>query len=407
MNLVLIFLWLGARSESNKINYPDNLCIHQLFGEQAAKTPKAIAVISEREQLTYQELNQRAQELANYLQSIGVKPEVIVGICLERSLEAVIAILAILKAGGAYLPLDPAYPQQRLEYIIQDAQISIVLTQTNLQAKIKSLTGTENNVQIIDLDLTFSPTSPHPYSPTPLTSNNLAYIIYTSGSTGKPKGVAIAHSSLVNFAQAAVGEYEINDQDRILQFASLSFDASVEEIYPCLIAGGTLVLRSEAMGYSPSLLLKKCSDYGITVLDLPTAFWHLLIEELISNPDLQLPRSIRLVIIGGEAVNPNKVTTWNRLVGNTCQLINTYGPTETTVVATTYKIPQQLDNLSTIPIGKPLPNIQTYILDKNLQPVSIGIPGELHIGGAGLARGYFDNSKLTKEKFIFSPPNPG
>ena len=392
---------------SNQINYPDNLCIHQLFEEQAAKTPKAIAVISEREQLTYQELNQRAQELANYLQSIGVKPEVIVGICLERSLEAVIAILAILKAGGAYLPLDPAYPQQRLEYIIQDAQISIVLTQTNLQAKIKSLTGTENNVQIIDLDLTFSPTSPHPYSPTPLTSNNLAYIIYTSGSTGKPKGVAIAHSSLVNFAQAAVGEYEINDRDRILQFASLSFDASVEEIYPCLIAGGTLVLRSEATGYSPSLLLKKCSDYGITVLDLPTAFWHLLIEELISNPDLQLPRSIRLVIIGGEAVNPNKVTTWNRLVGNTCQLINTYGPTETTVVATTYKIPQQLDNLSTIPIGKPLPNIQTYILDNNLQPVSIGIPGELHIGGAGLARGYFDNSKLTKEKFIFSPPNLG
>ena len=385
---------------SNQVDYPNNLCIHQLFEQQVAKTPNAIAVISEQEQLTYQELDRRAQELAVYLQSIGVKPEVIVGICLERSLEAIIAILAILKAGGAYLPLDPAYPQQRLNYIVQDAQISIILTQTNLQAKIKScVTATENNIQIISLDNNFKspPTSLHPYTPNP---DNLAYVIYTSGSTGKPKGVAIAHSSLVNFAQAAVQEYEITSSDRILQFASLSFDASVEEIYPCLIAGGTLVLRSEEMGYSPSLLLEKSRDYGITVLDLPTAFWHLLTEELASNPNLQLPESIRSVIIGGEAVNPNKVATWNRLVGNTCQLINTYGPTETTVVATTYKIPQQIDNLSTIPIGKPLPNLQTYILDKNLQPVAISVPGELHIGGAGLAKGYLNNPELTKEKFL-------
>jgi amino acid adenylation domain-containing protein/thioester reductase-like protein len=390
---------------SNQVNYPDNLCIHQLFEQQAAKTPNAVAVISEQEQLTYQELDRRAQELAVYLQTIGVKPEVIVGICLERSLEAIIAILGILKAGGAYLPLDPAYPQQRLNYIVKDAQISIILTQTNLQAKIKScVTATENNIKIISLDNNFKspPTSLHPYTPNP---DNLAYVIYTSGSTGKPKGVAIAHRALVNFAQAAVQEYEITSSDRILQFASLSFDASVEEIYPCLIAGGTLVLRSEEMGYSPSLLLEKSRDYGITVLDLPTAFWHLLTEELASNPDLQLPESIRSVIIGGEAVNPNKVATWNRLVGNTCQLINTYGPTETTVVATTYKIPQQIDNLSTIPIGKPLPNLQTYILDKNLQPVPIGIPGELHIGGVGVAGGYINNSKLTTEKFLI-PPAP-
>ena len=390
---------------SNRVNYPDNLCIHHLFERQAAKTPNAIAVVAEPEQLTYQELNRRAQELANYLQSIGVKPEVIVGVCLERSLKAIIAILAVLKAGGAYLPLDPAYPQQRLEHIIQDAKISIILTQTQLQAKIKScVTATENNIQIISLDSNFksSPASLQPYTPIP-TPKNLAYVIYTSGSTGKPKGVAIAHKNLVNFTRVAVQEYEIDSRDKVLQFASLSFDASVEEIYPCLIAGGTLVLRSQAMGYSPSLLLEKCGNYGITVLDLPTAFWHLLTEELANNPELQLPESIRLVIIGGEAVNPHKVTTWNRLVGNTCQLINTYGPTETTVVATTYKIPQQLDNLSTIPIGKPLPNLKTYILDKNLQPVPIGIPGELYIGGAGVAREYLNQPKLTKEKFINNP----
>ncbi|MEO0012373.1 MAG: hypothetical protein RLZZ535_762, partial [Cyanobacteriota bacterium] len=385
---------------NNRVSYQDNLCIHQLFEQQVAKTPDAVAVIFEEEQLTYQELNRRAEELAGYLQNIGVKPEVIVGICLERSLETIIAILAILKAGGAYLPFDSAYPQQRLDYLIQDAQIFLILTQNHLQAKIKScVNATQNDIQIIDInrDLTSFPTSLHPYTHN---SNNLAYVIYTSGSTGKPKGVAIAHSSLINFAQAAVQEYEITQSDRILQFASISFDASVEEIYPCLIAGGTLVLRSEEMGYSPSLLLEKSRNYGITILDLPTAFWHLLTAELEQNPQLQLPESIRLVIIGGEVVNPDKVASWNRLVGTSCQLINTYGPTEATVVATSYKIPHQIDNLATIPIGKPLPNLQTYILDKNLQPVALGLPGELYIGGVGVARGYLNRPELTKEKFL-------
>ncbi|MGL4884172.1 MAG: condensation domain-containing protein, partial [Waterburya sp.] len=225
---------------NTQVNYQDNLCIHQLFEQQVAKTPDAVAVIFEEEQLTYQELNQRAEELAGYLQNIGVKPEVIVGICLERSLETIVAILAILKAGGAYLPLDSAYPQQRLDYIIQDAQISLILTQNHLQAKIEScLTVSQNKIQIISLDsnLQYTPiceavchgtsfassfgTSRHPHKPNP---NNLAYVIYTSGSTGKPKGVAISHSSLVNFAQAAVQEYEITQSDRILQFASISFD---------------------------------------------------------------------------------------------------------------------------------------------------------------------------------------
>ncbi|MBW4537465.1 MAG: amino acid adenylation domain-containing protein [Pleurocapsa minor HA4230-MV1] len=408
---------------NTQVNYQDNLCIHQLFEQQVAKTPDAVAVIFEEEQLTYQELDRRAEELAGYLQNIGVKPEVIVGICLERSLETIIAILAILKAGGAYLPLDSAYPQQRLDYILEDAQISLILTQNHLQAKIKScLTVTQNNIQIICLDSNLPSISTSlqsgrkPFgfdsllmsvkpptatvSPCAPTSDNLAYVIYTSGSTGKPKGVAIAHSSLVNFAQAAVQEYEITQSDRILQFASISFDASVEEIYPCLIAGGTLVLRSEEMGYSPSLLLEKSRDYGMTILDLPTAFWHLLTAELEQNPQLQLPESIRLVIIGGEVVNPDKVASWNRLVGTSCQLINTYGPTEATVVATSYKISHQIDNLATIPIGKPLPNLQTYILNKNLQPVAIGVPGELYIGGIGVARGYLNRPELTKEKFI-------
>ncbi|NJL53670.1 MAG: AMP-binding protein [Hydrococcus sp. SU_1_0] len=213
----------------------------------------------------------------------------------------------------------------------------------------------------------------------------------------------IEHRALVNFAQAAVQEYEITQSDRIVQFASISFDASIEEIYPCLITGGTLVLRTEEMGYSPSLLLEKSNDYGITILDLPTAFWHLLTTELANKPQLKLPPSIRLVIIGGEAVNPKQVAIWNQLVGATCQLINTYGPTETTVVATSYRIPHHLDNVSTIPIGRPLPNLQTYILDQNLQPVPVGVLGELYIGGAGLARGYLNRPELTAEKFVVNP----
>ncbi|PSB08983.1 non-ribosomal peptide synthetase [Pleurocapsa sp. CCALA 161] len=391
---------------NTQVDYPDDQCIHQLFERQVAKTPEAIALIFEEQQLTYQELNQRANALAHYLQEIGVKAEVLVGICVERSLEMVIANLAILKAGGAYLPLDSTYPQERLDYIIQDAQISLILTQNHLQAKIAScVTVSQNKIQLISLDsnLPSSPTFLQSHKPNP---SNLAYVIYTSGSTGKPKGVEIPHRALVNFAQAAVQEYEITQSDRIVQFASISFDASIEEIYPCLIAGGTLVLRSEEMGYLPSLLLAKSCDYGITILDLPTAFWHLLTAELANNPQLQLPPSIRLVIIGGEAVNPKQVTIWNRLVG-TCQLINTYGPTETTVVATSYKIPHQLDNLSTIPIGRPLPNLQIYILDKNLQPVPVGVPGEIYIGGAGLARGYLNRPKLTAEKFVINPFTQG
>ncbi|NJK56422.1 MAG: amino acid adenylation domain-containing protein [Pleurocapsa sp. SU_5_0] len=396
-----------AAWNNTQINYPHNHCIHQLFERQVSKTPDAVAVVFEEQQLTYQELNQRANALAHYLQEIGVKAEVLVGICVERSLEMVIGILAILKAGGAYVPLDPSYPIERIGYILEDAQIDILLTQQNLNLNqlLNQFPQPQKPTQVLNVDqllLEIAPDSTHNLAET-AAPNNLAYVIYTSGSTGKPKGVEIPHRALVNFAQAAVQEYEITQSDHILQFASISFDASVEEIYPCLIAGGTLVLRSEEMGYSPSLLLEKSCDYGITVLDLPTAFWHLLTAELANNLQLQLPPSIRLVIIGGEAVNPKQVTIWNRLVGTSCQLINTYGPTETTVVATSYKIPHQLDNVSTIPIGRPLPNLQTYILDKNLQPVPVGVPGEIYIGGAGLARGYLNRPELTKEKFVTNP----
>ena len=379
------------------IDTAEDLSIHQLFEQQVTKTPDAVAIIAEREQLTYQELNQRAELLAIYLQSIGVKPEVIVGIYLERSPDVIVAILGILKAGGAYLPLDPAHPQERIDLIIKDARISIVLTQQHLKAKLS-----QQPLKAIAIDTEWSSINQQhdKHLERHVRGNNLAYVIYTSGSTGKPKGVAISHRSLVNFVRAATQEYQITLEDRILQFATISFDASVEEIYSCLISGSTLVLRTAEMGYSPSLLLQKCREYGITILDLPTAFWHLLTTELENNSTLEFPPLIRLVIIGGETVSLDKVTSWNRLVGKTCQLINTYGPTETTVVATSYKIPDRLDGLSSIPIGKPLPNTRVYILDKNFQPVPIGVWGEIYLGGVSLAREYLNNPQLTQERFV-------
>ena len=398
----LLFDWNPATA-----NISQNLSIHQLFEQQVASTPDAIAVIFEEKQLTYQELDWQAEQLAIYLRHIGIKPNAIVGIYIERSLEVIVAILGILKAGGAYLPLDPVYSQERINLIIKDAKTSLILTHQHLKAKLQ-----QQSAKIIVLDAEWQTIALYAkqylleenQNNLDNSSNldNLAYVIYTSGSTGKPKGVAISHRALVNFAQAAIQEYQITQSDRILQFSTISFDASVEEIYPCLISGGTLVLRTEEMGYSPSVLLQKCQEYSITVLDLPTAFWHLLVTELKKDSTLKSLLSIRLVIIGGEAVDFNKVAIWNQLleISKSCQLINTYGPTEATVVATSFKIPPQIDSLSTIPIGKPLSNVQTYILDKNLQPVAIGILGELYIGGLSLAQGYLNNPKLTEEKFI-------
>jgi amino acid adenylation domain-containing protein/non-ribosomal peptide synthase protein (TIGR01720 family) len=380
----LLIEWNNTKQE-----YSSDKCIHQLFEEQVEKTPDAIAIIFEEKKLTYHQLNQKANQLAHYLKSLGVKPDELIGICLERSIEMIVGLLAILKAGCAYVPLDPTYPTERLNYIIQDTQIKILLTQQNL---IQS----DQQVQIVFLDKdwqiisSYSDRNPN----SDLNSNNLAYIIYTSGSTGKPKGVMIEHCSLVSFTQWAIKHYQLTSKDKILQFATISFDAAAEEIFPCLTSGGTLILRTDDMMADLSKFIQKCQELELTVLDLPTAYWHQLSAES-EKLNLKLPSSIRLVIIGGEKV----IQSQNNLT-NTAQLINGYGPTETTIVATTYSIES---NLTEIPIGRPIDNVQTYIVDRYLQLVPIGVPGELLIGGIQLARGYFNSPDLTAEKFI---PNP-
>jgi amino acid adenylation domain-containing protein len=393
-------------------NYAQDKCIHQLFEEQAERTPNAIAVVFEQQELTYQSLNQKANKIAHYLQTLGVKPEVLVGLCVERSLEMVIGILGILKAGGAYVPIDPNYPTERIAYMVSDACVPLVLTQHHL---VDLLPATDAQVFCLDSarQLWSGQNQHNPLSE--VRPENLAYVIYTSGSTGKPKGVMIEHRSLVNFTAAETEKWGIHSSDRVLQFGSLSFDVVSKDLYPCWSVGGTVVLRTQEMLNSISTFVQKCWEWKLTVMNLTTAFWHQLMTELARTHE-SLPPSLRLVFIGGERVLPEKVKLWQEYVRDMLhslklveapQLLNAYGPTETTVVAMFFDLSNYIpeNTQSSIPIGRPIANTQTYILDTELQPVPIGVRGELYIGGAGLARGYLNRPDLTTEKFIQNPFN--
>ncbi|MEH1824939.1 MAG: amino acid adenylation domain-containing protein [Nostoc sp.] len=379
--------------------YLNKECIHKLFAAQVDLTPYAVAIQQADEQLTYRELSDRANQLAHHLQSLGVKPETLVGICVERSLEMIVGLLGILKAGGAYIPLDPAYPQERLTDILEDTQLSILLTQERFQDKLPNYAG-----KIICLDTDWLEIAQHstanPINEVQL--HNLAYMIYTSGSTGKPKGVMIEQRSLTNFTLTATHEYGINASDNILQFASICFDASVEEIFPCLLVGATLVLRTEEMLHSSDEFWRCCQEWQLTVLDLPTAYWHQLVAELTPE-DSRIAESLRMVIIGGEEAQLKKVMHWHSSIAhlsNPPQLLNSYGPTEATVITTLNCLTPAATSVS---IGRPISNAQVYILDRYLQPVPIGVTGELYIAGDGLARGYWQRPELTALKFIENP----
>ncbi|MBD2438978.1 non-ribosomal peptide synthase/polyketide synthase [Nostoc sp. FACHB-110] len=401
-----------------QVEYPQDKCIHQLFEEQVERTPDAVAVIFDNQKLTYHELNCRANQLAHYLKSLGVKPDVLVGICVKRSLEMIVGILGILKAGGAYVPLDSKYPSERLAFMLEDAQVSVLVTQQALLYRLP-----EHQAQLdfdyaqykvcLDTDAEaiaqFSQDNPI----SNVQATDLAYVIYTSGSTGKPKGVMIEHCSLVNFTKVEQVRWSMSQKDAVLQFSSFSFDVFAKDVYPCLTAGGTLVLRTEQMLDSWADFVEGIQRWQITIMNLPTAYWHELITEL-AQTNKSLSPSLRLITVGGEQLLPEKVKLWYEYLEQNAdldqldtppQLVNGYGPTETTIQASCYALSTDMvaATLSSVPIGRPLPNTQIYILDSNLQPVPVGVPGELHIGGAGLARGYFNRPELTAEKFI---PNP-
>jgi amino acid adenylation domain-containing protein len=406
-----------------KTDNPQDACIHQLFEAQVERTPDAIAVVfsakggsafsGEAEQLrdhastreavlTYGELNRRANQLAHHLRALGVGPEVLVPICLERSLEMVIGLLGILKAGGAFVPLDPAYPKERLAFMLKDAQVPVLLTQERLVAGLP-----EHDAKVICLDSgweTFSCESGENPGISTL-PENLAYVIYTSGSTGQPKGVLVSHGAIADHCRNAQRYYELDSRDVVLQFASLSFDVSLEEILPTLIVGARLVIMGTNV-WPPAEFHRKISEFGLTVLNLPTAYWQELAREWAGVPELVPNIQPRLFIVGGDTMLPDVLKLWQRTPVNSIRLLNAYGPTETTITATAFEIPPRSGENTTdqrVPIGRPLANRAIYILDQHGHPVPIGVHGHLHIGGAGLARGYLNRPELTAEKFIPDP----
>ncbi|MDZ8262382.1 amino acid adenylation domain-containing protein [Nostoc sp. ChiQUE01b] len=384
-----------------KVEYPGQQCIHELFETQVERTPNAIAAVFEDEQLSYRELNAKANQLAHYLQQLGVKPEVLVGICVERSLSMVIAILGILKAGGAYIPIDPAYPAERLAFILQDAQVSVLLTQHHL---IKNLPQHQTNVICLDTDWE-SITQQSPQNPiSECTSDNLAYIIYTSGSTGQPKGVLVNHSNVVRLLAATEYWYKFTQDDVWTLFHSIAFDFSVWELWGALLYGGKIVVVPYWLSRSPEDFYKLLLTQQVTVLNqTPSAFSQLIqVEESLGNAKRL---NLRLVIFGGEALQLESLRPWFERHGDQFpQLVNMYGITETTVHVT-YRPLTKADlevGLGSI-IGRPIPDLQVYLLDKYQQPVPIGVKGEMYVGGAGVTRGYLNRPELTTERFISHP----
>jgi amino acid adenylation domain-containing protein len=378
--------------------YPSDRLIHQLFEEQVERTPNAVAVVFNTEQLTYRELNQRANQLAHCLQTFGVKPEVLVGIYMERSVEMVVALLAILKAGGAYVPLDLSYPQDRLSYMLEDSSIGVLLTHSSLLASVP-----QNQARAIALDKNWA--SMEQYSQdnvdSRLCSDNLAYVIYTSGSTGKPKGVAMNHRPLVNLIHWQLKQSSAKYGTRTGQFTPISFDVSFQEILSTWCSGGTLVLIPEDVRRDGTELLQFLSQQKVERLFLP----FVALEQLATSASEAqfLPSNLCELITAGEQlqITPTLVKFFDRLLN--CKLENQYGPTETHVVSA-FRLQGCPSNWSSLPpIGRPIANTQIYILDKYLQPVPVGVPGELYIGGDGLARGYLNRPELTQEKFIQNP----
>jgi amino acid adenylation domain-containing protein len=374
-------------------DYPREQSIPQLFEARAERTPNAVAVVFEGEQLTYRQLNSRANQLAHFLRKRGVGPEVLVGLCVERSPEMIVGLLGILKAGGAYVPLDPTYPKGRLAYMLKDAQVPVLLTQHRLVKRFP-----EHRTKLVCLDADWEvivrESEGNPVSE--VTAENLAYVTFTSGSTGTPKGVEVPHRGILRLL-LGVDYAHLDATETFLQLAPLSFDASTFEVWGALLHGARLVLSPEKIP-EPKELGHVIQRQGVTTLWLTTSLFNVVIDEA---PEAL--SGIRQLLIGGEALSvPHVHRALERL--SCTQMINGYGPTESTTFTCCYCIPNQLDrSVSSIPIGVPIGNTEVYLLDCSLNPVPIGVPGELHIGGAGLGRGYLNYPDLTAEKFI---PNP-
>ncbi|MDB9513950.1 amino acid adenylation domain-containing protein [Kamptonema animale CS-326] len=383
---------LLIEGNNTRRDYPRNRCVHELFEEIAEQNSSAIALTFSGQQFTYRELNDRSNQLAHYLQKLGVGAGVLVGLCAARSRDTIIGMLGILKAGGAYLPLDPSYPRDRLNFMLADAGVNVLLVQSKLA---ENFTGFEGAIVCLDDLEIFAKESIENLTNT-AKSDNLAYIIYTSGSTGKPKGVAVPHKA-INRLVINTNYIKILPSDKVAQVSNTSFDAATFEIWGALLNGAQLVVINTETMLSPRELASEIRQQGITILFLTTALFQ---KTAGSVP--QAFNSLKYLLFGGEVADPKCVREVLQK-GPPEHLIHVYGPTENTTFSAFYCVGDVPEQAASVPIGKPIANTQIYILDNYLQPVPIGIPGELHVGGDGLAEGYLNRPDLTAEKFI---PNP-
>ena len=471
--------------------FPD-ACLHDLVAAQAARTPDALALAWDGGTFSYRDLDDRASRLARRLRDLGVGPESRVGLAIGRSPALAVGILGILKAGAAYVPLDPAYPAERLAFMVEDSGLSLILTETSLLERLPAGTVPAIALDTPALNEANAPAPNEANAPAPNEANgmarneangparneangmarneanapapneanapapneangmarneangparneangparneangmarneangparneanapernesnavpdNAAYIIYTSGSTGTPRGVLVPHRGVANHADAAAKLFGLTPADRVLQFSSISFDIAVEELFPAWTTGASVVLRGEDDTLDPARFTAEVARLGITVLDLPTAYWHAWVDGLTASGD-SLPDSLRLVVVGGEAARPAAFRRWKAIAGDRVRWINTYGPTEATVIATAFE-PAGAD-ADDLPIGRPIANARAYVLDARLRPVPIGLPGELYLGGVGVARGYLNRPTATALRFLPDP----
>ncbi|HYC93635.1 MAG TPA: amino acid adenylation domain-containing protein, partial [Thermoanaerobaculia bacterium] len=378
----LLYDWNDTRAD-----YPRDTFVHQLFEARVAMHPDRVALRFNDEFLTYVELNRRADRLAQRLRGLGVGPDVLVGVLLERSMEMIVALLGILKAGGAYVPLDPSYPKDRLELMLEDSRAAVLLTQPSLDGMLETHGARTLVLGGADDDGDVGRASARPG-----TTENLAYVIYTSGSTGKPKGVQLPHRAVVNFLETMRREPGLSEDDVVIGLTTLSFDIAGLEIYLPLTTGAQLVLIGREVAADARRLSDVISRSGATVVQATPATWRMLL-------DAGWQGSERLKLLcGGEALARDLA---ERLLERCGSLWNMYGPTETTIWSTVRRVTPV--STASVPIGKPIANTQVYVLDTSLEPVPIGVPGELHIGGDGVARGYLNRPELTAERFIRNP----
>jgi amino acid adenylation domain-containing protein/non-ribosomal peptide synthase protein (TIGR01720 family) len=377
--------------------YPEGARLHELFEAQARKTPELTAVVFEGKSLSYRALDEQANRLAHHLQRLGVGPDVLVGVCLERSLELCVALFGVLKAGGAYAPLDPSYPKDRLDFMITEAGAKVLITHDRLLGALPA--GEAKLLALDTLDLHAESAEAPRCEAGP---EQLAYVIFTSGSTGRPKGAMIPHRAIVNHMRWMASTWPLGEADAVLQKTPISFDASVWEFYAPLMAGARLIMARPEGHRDPAYMVAAMIEHKITVLQLVPSMLDLLLDE----PGLERCTSLRLLYAGGEALHRSLVErVWDTLPRP--EVVNLYGPTEASIDATYWVSERAATAAVMVPIGRPIANMRAYVLDPTMAPVPISVPGELHLGGAGVGRGYLNRPELTAERFVQSPFGDG